>query len=303
MTDRGNHLVRHMCWLSIVVATLLCCLGGCAQKHHPAEVDTGWITTMAVVVAQEAGQPISLTLVESEVTRHLYQQFRLVTASQLAGALGEHWMGRPMSLDPEVCAEIGRLTGADAILQVTVTGHEIAFSGPGEYRAHVALAMQLIEAPAGTVRWSRAARHSRSSDAISVAVHEAVSSAVWDCLKYLVGWESIVKGDSLVAVCSRTGLSLDAGSQSAAGGMRVKEVAPDSPWEQAGLRSGDLITRVNGQPAEAASIEWPAGGRPDEVSLTVRRGDSLVDLIVPLEPGNQSSHPRETVPEVTVHSS
>ncbi len=239
---------------------------------------------MAVVVAQEAGQPLSLTLVESEVTRRLYHRFRLVTASQLAADLGEYRFGRPLSLDPQTCAEIAHATGVDAILYVVVTGHEISFSAPGEYRAHVALAMQLIQAPTGTVRWSRSATRRTSSDAISVAVHEAASGAVWDCLKYIVGWDSIVKGDSMVTVCSRTGLDLDAPSDPGAR-VRVEAVAPDSFWEQAGLRSGDIIARVNGHPIDAATIEWPAGRPSDEVSLTVKRGEALVELTVRLERG------------------
>ena len=271
-----------LCWFLILSVILLFCLGGCAQKQHSPEVDTSWIEAMAVVVAQEAGQPLSLTLVESEVTRHLYRRFRLVTASQLALALGEHRLGQPLSLDPETCAEIGRLTGVDAILQVTVTGHEIVFSGAAGYRAHVGLAMQLIEVPTGTVRWSRSARRSNSSDSISIAVHEVVSGAVWDCLKYLVGWESIAERESLLRLCSRTGLDLDPSVSPAAGGMQVREVAPDSRWENAGLQAGDIITSVNGQPVDRASLEW-SGGRPRQLSLTVKRGHERIQVRVSLD--------------------
>ena len=274
-----------VCWPAIAAVILLFCLGGCAQKTHPPEVDTSWIRSMAVLVTQEAGQPLSLTLVESEVTRQLYRRFRLVTAGQLGSVLGHYPSMYPVVLDPHVCAEIARATGADAILHVTVTGHEVQFSNTGNYRAHVALAMQLIEARTGIVRWSRSSSRSKSSDSISVAVHEAVSSAVWDSLKYIVGWESIVKGDALVDVCSRTGLALDA-APDPGGGIRVEEVAPDSSWQQAGLRSGDVIARVNGYPVEAATIEWPAGVPSDEVALTVKRGEALVELTVPLAPTN-----------------
>jgi ABC-type uncharacterized transport system auxiliary subunit len=275
--------MKRVCSLAIVAAALLFCLGGCAQKQHPAEIDTSWIRSMAVVVAQEAGQPLSLTLVESEVTRRLYHRFRLVTVSQLAADLHDYRFGRPLSLDPQTCAEIAYATGVDAILYVVVTGHEISFSAPGEYRAHVALAMQLIEAPTGIVRWSRSATRRDSSDTISIAVHEAASSAVWDCLKYIVGWESLVKGDSLVTVCSRTGLDLDAPSDRG-GEIRVEAVAPNSSWEQAGLQSGDVIARVNGRPIDAPAMEWPAGGPSDGVSVTVERGEALVELTVRLEP-------------------
>ena len=127
------------------------------------------------------------------------------------------------------------------------------------------------------------ARRSNSSDSISVAVHESVSGAVWDCLKYIVGWESLVKGDSLVTVCSRTGLDLDAPSDPG-GEIRVEAVAPNSSWEQAGLQSGDVIARVNGRPVDAATIEWPAGASSDGVSVTVERGEALIELTVRLEP-------------------
>jgi S1-C subfamily serine protease len=149
--------------------------------------------------------------------------------------------------------------------------------------------MQLFELPSGVVRWSRSARRTRRSDTVSAAVHEAVSSAVWDCLKHLTGWDAIVKQDSLVRLCSRTGLSLDSTAESATDGLEVKQVAIGSVWQQAGLRRGDIITRVNGRSLDCATAEWPGRGRPKEVSLTVKRGDDLVELTVPL--GNEALLP------------
>jgi hypothetical protein len=259
-------MTRPYLLLALALALLLSA-AGCAEKHHAAEINTSWISDMAVVVSQEAGQPLSLTLVESEVTRHLYRHFRLVTASQLAATLGQRPFMLPGSLDPETCAEIERLTGVDAILQVTVTGHEIGFSSGGEYRAHVALAMQLIEASTGIVRWSRSARRSRTSDTISEAVNEAVSSTVWDCLKYLIGYDSIVQGESMTRVCSQTGLTLDP--------------SPDAR-ARAGLQSGDTIARVNGRPLDGGRVEWTAGEHPGGVSLTIKRDDTLIEMTVPL---------------------
>ena len=278
-----------VCWLLIFCLALLFCLAGCAEKHHPPEVDTGWIRAMAVVVAQEAGQPLSLTLVESEVTRHLYHQFRLVMPSQLAAALGEYPLTRATFFDPETYGKIVTRTGVNAVLEVIVTGHEITFSRAGEHRAQVALSMQLFELPSGVVRWSRSTRRTRGSDTVSAAVHEAVSGAVWDCLKHLTGWDAIVKQDSLVRVCSRTGLSLDSTAESAADGLEVKQVASGSVWQQAGLRRGDIIARVNGRSLDCATVEWPGRGRPKEISLTVKRGDDLVELTVPL--GNEALLP------------
>jgi hypothetical protein len=269
--------------LLLVSLALVWLCAGCASKVHPPEVDTADIQAMAVIVTQEAGQPISLTLVESEVTRHLYRQFRLVTRGQLESLLGGPRLSPGMLFDPDICAEIERLTGVDAILQVTVTGHDIEWTTTQRYRAHVGLAMQLLEVPAGTVRWSRSVRRTETADTISGAVHEAVSDAVWECLKYLVGWESIVSHDDLVRVCSRTGLQLETAADSCAGGLKVREVAQASVWDRAGLRAGDVIARVNGQPISEPGVEWPAGRGATEVSITVRRGQALLEVSLPLD--------------------
>jgi ABC-type uncharacterized transport system auxiliary subunit len=262
---------------------LLFCLGGCASKYHPPEVDTSQIETLAAIVTQDAGQPISLTLVESEVTRHLYQRFRLVTAAQLAAALGRPQLPGRLLLDPATCAEIERQTGVDAILEVTVTGHEIEWTTARRHRAYVGIAMQLIEIPTGTVRWSRLCGREKTSDTISPAVHDAVGDAVWDCLKHLIGWESIVRQDDLVRVCSSSGLHLDAAPDVNADGLVVRHITPGTVWERSGLRAGDVIARVNGRPLDGTHIEWPNDTRKSEVSLAVNRGDALVEVTVPLD--------------------
>jgi hypothetical protein len=262
--------------LLLAASVLLLLSAGCASKFHAPEVDTADIEAMGVVVSQEAGQPLSLTLVESEVTGHLYRRFRLYTGAQLAGVVGERHLSREMLLDPDTCARLERETGIDAVLEVTVTSHEIQWSRTGQDRAHVALAMQLIDIPDGLIRWSRSAKRTGTSETISGAVHEATSSAVWDCLKYLVGWESIVKREELIQQCARTGLTL-----TDEGRYVVERVERGSVWEKAGLREGDEIVSVAGAPVGAEGLQWP-GDRPAEsVCVSVRRGDSLIEVAVP----------------------
>ncbi len=258
----------------IALALLLC--GGCASKLHPPEVDTADIEAMGVLVRQEAGQPLSLTLVESEVTRHLYRRFRLYTGAQLAAVVGEHHLSRELLLDPDTCARLERETGIDAVLEVTVTAHEIQWSRTGQDRAHVALAMQLIDIPDGVIRWSRSAKRTGAAGTISTAVHDATSDAVWDCLKYLVGWESIVKQESLRLQCAHTGLVLTGEDR-----YVVEQVARRSVWDKAGLRPGDEIVSVAGVPVAAGSLEWPSDRPAESICVGVRRGESLVELTVP----------------------
>ncbi len=262
--------------LPLTALALLVLCGGCASKLHPPEVDTADIEAMGVVVSQEAGRPLSLTLVESEVTRHLYRRFRLYTGAQLAAIVGEHHLSRELLLDPDTCAKLERETGIDAVLEVTVTAHEIKWSRAGPRGAHVALAMQLIDIPDGVVRWSRSAKESRTTDTISTAVHDATSAAVWSCLKYLVGWESIVRREELIQQCARTGLVL-AGEDR----YMVERVERGSVWEKAGLRAGDEIVRVAGAPVASDSLEWPGGWPAAPVAVSVRRGESLIEMTVP----------------------
>jgi membrane-associated protease RseP (regulator of RpoE activity) len=65
----------------------------------------------------------------------------------------------------------------------------------------------------------------------------------------------------------------------------VLEVAEDSPAEDAGLRTGDLILAVDGQPLERDTDlrEWISEYEPgDRISLTVRRGQRQADQEVKL---------------------
>ena len=63
-------------------------------------------------------------------------------------------------------------------------------------------------------------------------------------------------------------------------GLAVIAVAPRSPAAEAGLKVGDLVTAVNGEPVRSADVIKQvvtgrlAGDQPEPVILMVRRGDS-----------------------------
>ena len=57
-----------------------------------------------------------------------------------------------------------------------------------------------------------------------------------------------------------------------------------SPAEQGGLHAGDRITRINGKPVEALSVEDRVTAlKATSLKLTVRRGDSSAELVLALK--------------------
>ena len=69
--------------------------------------------------------------------------------------------------------------------------------------------------------------------------------------------------------------------RSASGGLEVGGVRPGSPAERAGVRSGDLVEAVNGQPVRAVEdLERLARATPpgQPVSIVVHREGRMVNL-------------------------
>ncbi|HEY8617558.1 Do family serine endopeptidase [Phenylobacterium sp.] len=70
-------------------------------------------------------------------------------------------------------------------------------------------------------------------------------------------------------------------------GALVADVWPGGPADRAGVRQGDVVTAVNGQPVlEAATLNYAVGNsRPgDPLRLTVRRGERDLQLNLRAEP-------------------
>ena len=87
----------------------------------------------------------------------------------------------------------------------------------------------------------------------------------------------------------RVMLGINVGPEPADGGVRVMGVTPGGPAERAGIRSGDVITTIDGVDLTGGGpgagmerlserMENVAAG--DELTLTVRRGDADIDFLV-----------------------
>ena len=86
------------------------------------------------------------------------------------------------------------------------------------------------------------------------------------------------------------GASLNFNSQSDQAGASVQQVTPGGPADKAGLKAGDVITAVNGQPIEdgTALITAIRSLSPgDTVTLTVKNGGQTRDIKVTLGTANQ----------------
>jgi S1-C subfamily serine protease len=70
-------------------------------------------------------------------------------------------------------------------------------------------------------------------------------------------------------------------AESNEGGLAINFVSPDSPSEKAGLRRGDIIVGIDGQPisgqADFYRKLWSAGAATPHIALTIRRGTAVIE--------------------------
>ncbi len=71
--------------------------------------------------------------------------------------------------------------------------------------------------------------------------------------------------------------------------LKVKEVAPSSPAEKAGLKRGDQIIAINNRPStHAVHFQSALVGKStrEPIKLSIRRGERTIDLAMKLKPSN-----------------
>jgi serine protease Do len=128
-----------------------------------------------------------------------------------------------------------------------------------------------------------------------IGIHSAISSSVAEnyhvpITEFYENWDQLVSGAS--GHGGRPWAYLGASVEDATGGCRVQEVEPNGPAFKSGLKSGDLILKVEGRQVlvSAALQRWIAEAQPGEtLSLEVKRGTKRITLEVKLqvEPGRR----------------
>ena len=121
-----------------------------------------------------------------------------------------------------------------------------------------------------------------------IGVHSFISESTADNYHIPVshlyaGWNQLVRGGSGAPAPPR--VYVGASSVDGTGGCRLAAVEKDSPASQAGLRTGDLVLKVDGRAikASAAFQRWIAEGQPGEtLDLEIERDGHQLTVTVKL---------------------
>jgi serine protease Do len=133
-----------------------------------------------------------------------------------------------------------------------------------------------------------------------IGIHSAISSSVAEnfhvsITEFIDNWELLASGSKArtLTVAEKPKSYVGVAVIDDAAGCRLNSVDAKSPAAKAGLRSGDLILRVNQREIKAAAAfrRWVAEAEPGEVlTLEIKRGGKLLSLklnVRPPPPGGQ----------------
>ena len=102
-------------------------------------------------------------------------------------------------------------------------------------------------------------------------------------VKYVV--DRLIAGEEIIH--GSLGITVNTIPVSDTGGLEILSVNQDSEAYAVGLRPGDIILRINGDPLTNSQLFTRIKltmGAGDTLELTVRRGDIVFDRTVPLTP-------------------
>ena len=124
-----------------------------------------------------------------------------------------------------------------------------------------------------------------------IGIHSAISTSVAENFHVAVtefydSWSVLAKGSSGEALVSLPRAYAGANGVNDAAGCRLTEVDENSPASRAGLRAGDVVLKVNGQPIKLAATfrRWVDEAAPGEtLSLEIKRGEETLSVKVKLE--------------------
>jgi serine protease Do len=170
-------------------------------------------------------------------------------------------LGHPGGYDPEraVVARLGRVIRRSGLLQTDSTVVAGDSGGP------------LFDMHGRVV-----GIHSRISDSIAGNFHVPIST-------YIETWNRLVSGEDwgTQRSPSRTWIGVRVADHPE--GCVLEDVDPDSPASRAGLRPGDIVSRINGEAIEDSDsfVNWIRSTRPNnEITMSVRRGNDKLNVTV-----------------------
>lgn len=129
--------------------------------------------------------------------------------------------------------------------------------------------------------------HSRISESTAANFHAPVGS-------YLASWERLARGETWGRREPRSRAWVGLRGVDHPGGFRLEQVVEDGPAFKAGLRVGDLVTQLDGQPVKdyATFLQALSRARPgDKVRLEALRAEERWEVEVQVEPRRRGRRP------------
>jgi serine protease Do len=129
--------------------------------------------------------------------------------------------------------------------------------------------------------------HSRISESTAANFHAPIGA-------YTASWERLARGENWGTRGSRLRSWVGLRGADHPEGFRLEQVIEEGPAFKAGLREGDLVTRLDGQPVQGylAFVQTVAARRPGEkVTLSVRREERQWEVEVTVEPRRRGGGP------------
>jgi len=192
-----------------------------------------------------------------------FKDYEVITRRELKKLLDEKNIALSGIVKAEDAKRIGTVLSVDAIVSGVITTYKIEherkpslqFRGYTKLKknATTVLNVKLIETANGRVLyahegvgnwWESGHEGVTNYSADELILKRARDQAIWDCLKGMVTYAQMRE---MTGYRTRIGVRIKSPNKR----VRVVEVMADSPAEKAGVKSGDVITKVDGMPVTA----------------------------------------------------
>jgi serine protease Do len=174
---------------------------------------------------------------------------------------------------------LGHPSGFDAERPVLARLGRIIWRADGSIRSDCTLVSGDSGGPLFDMHGRVIGIHSRISESTAANFHAPIGA-------YVSNWERLARGDNWGARAPRSRAWVGLRGVDHPEGCQLDRVVEDGPAYRAGLRDGDLVTRLNGRPVAdyESFIRELSQTRPgQQVTLEVRRDDEAWEVEVTVE--------------------